>query len=96
MQHTAKAITVIAGLILVVGVLAVMSQSVLQRSTEGAGASVDIPALEEGDVIFSEQEYLEMTSLLDAYYGVNDLARKNQIVGELKDKFLEAGNRRSN
>lgn len=77
------------------GVLAVLSQSVFRRSTEGAGASTDIPALQAGNVVLSEQEYLEMTSLLDSYYGVNDLARKNQVVAELKSKFLEVGSRRS-
>jgi len=74
---------VIAGIIVVLGILALGAQYLSNLS---GGASAQVVNLEQlpPSVSVSREDYTTMLSLLDRYTAVSDLATKNQIFKELR------------
>jgi hypothetical protein len=77
---------VIAGIVVVLGVLAIGTQYFSQVSG-GASAqvinTVDLPST----IDVSKEDFITIQSLLDRYTMVTDLATKNQIVKEIRTIF---------
>ncbi|MFA5009824.1 MAG: hypothetical protein WC553_01155 [Patescibacteria group bacterium] len=81
---------VIAGIVVVLGVLVIGAQYLPQISG-GASAqvinTVDLPST----INVSKEDFITIQSLLDRYTMVTDLATKNQIVKEIRTIFGELG-----
>lgn len=81
-----KTAGVIAGIVVVLGVLAIGAQ---YWSSMSGGASARITDLTQlpNSLLVSKEDYVTMQSLLDRYMSVSDLATKNQIVKEFRVIF---------
>ncbi len=85
-DKTIRSAGVIAGIVVVLGVLALGAQYWSSLSG-GAGAQVLDLAQLPNSISVSKEDYVTMQSLLDRYSSISDLATKNQIVKEFRDIF---------
>lgn len=80
---TIKTAGVMAGVVVVLGVLVIGAQYV-SNLTGGASAQVieldKLPAA----ILVSREDYTTMVSQIDAYWAAHDLATKNQVMKELQ------------
>jgi hypothetical protein len=85
-SRTIKIAGAIAGIVVILGVLAIGAQYLSQI---GAGANAQVIDAEDvpNAVVVGKEDYLTMRSLLDRYGQVTDLATKNQIMGDLRIIF---------
>ncbi len=85
-DKTIRSAGVIAGIIVVLGVLALGAQ---YWSSLSGGASAQVIDLAQipNSISVSKEDYVTMKSLLDRYSSVSDLATKNQIVREFRSIF---------
>ena len=81
-----KTAGVIAGIVVVLGVLAIGAQ---YWSSISGGASAQVVDLTQlpNTLEVSKEDYTTLQSLLDRYASVNDLATKNQIMKDFRVIF---------
>ena len=82
-DKTVRIAGVIAGIVVVLGILAIGAQYLGQI---GGGANAQETDVTEVPPVVSlqKEDYVTMKSLLDRYGSVSDLATKNQIIGQLR------------
>ena len=82
-SKTIRLAGVIAGIVVVLGILAIGAQYFSQIS---GGANAQVTDITEIPPIVSmpKEDYVTIKSLLDRYGSVSDLATKNQIIGQLR------------
>lgn len=82
-SQAVKTAGTIAGIVVVLGVLAIGAQYLGQLSS-GASAQVVDPADVPMTITVSKEDYISMQSLLAQYEQFTDLARKNAAIQELR------------
>jgi hypothetical protein len=82
-------IGIIAGMILVVGALALGGQSFLSGSTSGASADAPSDALIPDEIVMTKVEYQSFVTTFAEYYQADSLAEKNEIITNLRENFYD-------
>ncbi len=81
-----KTAGVIAGIVVVLGILAIGAQY-WSSISGGASAQVIDPGQLPNSLQVSKEDYITLQSLLDRYASVSDLATKNQIMQDFRVIF---------
>lgn len=84
-----RSIGLIAGVIVIVGVLAIGSQGFLSGATTGVSADAPSDALIPSEVTITKEQYQDFVATFAEYFEGGSLAEKNEIITEMRERFYD-------